>query len=101
MTFRPFLIAAVCALLWEEFAAPAILRTFGVPVGFGWRKDRYQNLNRTQHVWVYGVFMWGLGMFLFFVISPLGAKAPTRIFGALLIWLAGGMAARGLHRTES
>ena len=84
------------------FAAPAILRTFGVPVAFGvWRIDRSnQHLNRTQYVWACGVFRWGIGMFVFFTISRyldwrlLGDKfsrlSPMGIFGAFLAWIAAG-----------
>lgn len=92
---KNFLIAAASGLLWTNFVAPAILRTFGVPVAFGmWRVHRRnQNLSRTQYAWGLGVFMWGLGMFLFFVIfshlewRQLGVKNPMRIFGMLLSWL--------------
>lgn len=93
-----FVIAAACGLGWTNFAAPAILRTFGVPLAFGmWRIERRnQTLNRTQYVWALGVFTWGLGMFLFFVIlryldwKLLGANLPIRIFGTLLTWAAAG-----------
>ena len=92
--------------------APAILRTFGVPVAFGmWRVHRRnQNLSRTQYAWGLGMFMWGLGMFLFFLIfrylewGLVGGKNPMRIFGILLTWLllgwlVGVLTAR--HRQEA
>jgi len=93
-----FVIAAVCGSVWTNFAAPAILRTFGVPLAFGmWRIERRnQNLNRAQYVWAFGVFTWGLGLFLFFVIlryidwKLLGVNIPIRILGTLLSWSAAG-----------
>jgi hypothetical protein len=93
-----FLIAGACGAMWTGLVAPTILRTFGVPVAFGmWRINRRnQNLSRTQYVWGCGVFMWGLGMFLLFVISRyldwklLGVKIPIRIFWSLLTWLTAG-----------
>ena len=97
-----FLIATACGLLWIGFAAPAILRLFGLPVAFGaWRTDRRnQHLTKRQYVWVCGVFGWGVGMFLFFTISSyldwrlLGDKFShlsfLRISGEFLTWLAAG-----------
>ena len=84
------------------FAAPAILRTFGVPVASGmWRLDRRnQHLNKMQYVWGFGVFSWGLGMFLFFTVSryldwkllddKFSRLSPVRILFYFLIWLAAG-----------
>lgn len=93
-----FVIAAACGLVWTNFAAPAILRTVGIPLAFGmWRIERRnQTLNKAQYIWALGVFTWGLGMFLFFVIlrylawRVLGANIPVRIFGTLLTWSAAG-----------
>jgi hypothetical protein len=99
-----FLIAIACGLLWVGFAAPAILRTFGVPVAFGaWRIDRRnQHLKRTQYVWACGVFMWGLGMFVFSTIFRyldwrlLGDKfshlSAMRVLEEFLTWLVVGLA---------
>lgn len=107
---KNFLIAAASGLLWANFVAPAILRTLGVPVAFGmWRVHRRnQNLTRTQYAWGLGVFMWGLAMFLFFLIfSYLEWRLlgnPLRILGMLLTWsvlgwLVGVLGAR--HRQEA
>lgn len=91
-TVANFLIAAACGLVWTNFAAPGILRAFGVPVAFGmWRIERRnQSLNRTQYVWACGVFMWGLGMFLFFETLFYLVKTPLPTFRTLLTWLAAG-----------
>ncbi|HKW76694.1 MAG TPA: hypothetical protein VJN64_14280 [Terriglobales bacterium] len=97
-----FLIAIGCGLAWAGLVAPTLLRVFGLPVALGvWRLDRRnQHLSRTQYVWFFGVFTWGLGMFLFFTISRylewklLGDRSAnqhsTQIIGALLIWLLAG-----------
>jgi hypothetical protein len=96
------LIPMACAVLWMVFGAPAILRSFGLPVVPGtWRMDRSnQPLSTTQYVWAWGVFRCGIGMFLFFAISryldwrlrgdSFSRLSPKLIFGALLIWLAVG-----------
>jgi hypothetical protein len=65
------LIGLTLGLLWMGFAAPAILRAFGVPVAMGiWRIDRHnQHLSMSQFVWACGVFRWGVGMFSYFTIT--------------------------------
>jgi hypothetical protein len=102
IVLAPFLIAIVCGLLWMGVVAPAILRAFGVPVA-RWvlRLDRRnQHLSRTQYIWAFGVFQWGLGMFVFFTVSKylewrlLGDRfsylSPVRIMVWFLTWLAAG-----------
>src|SRR5690242_18699850 len=63
-----FLVAIGCSLLWMGLAAPAILRSFGVPISFGSRRidRRNKHLNKMHYLWGVGVFSFGLGMFLFF-----------------------------------
>jgi hypothetical protein len=102
IVLAPFLIAIVCGLLWMGVVAPAILRAFGVPVArWVWRLERRnQHLSRTQYIWAFGVFQWGLGMFVFFTVSKylewrlLGDRfsylSPVRIIVWFLTWLAVG-----------
>ena len=99
-----FFIAIVCGLLWMGVVAPAILRSFGVPVAIGARRiDRHnQHLSRTQYIWACGVFQWGVGMFVFFTLSKyldwrlLGDRfsylslTPVHMIVWLLSWLAAG-----------
>lgn len=97
-----FVLAIGCGLAWVGLVAPALLRAFGVPVAQGvWRLDRRnQHLSRTQYVWFFGVFAWGLGMFLFFTISRylewklLGDRSAfqhaTQLIMSLLVWLLSG-----------
>jgi uncharacterized membrane protein len=53
--------------LWTSVVAPAICRVLGVPMAFGiWRLDRKNSrLSRSQFLWCYGVFSFGMGIFLF------------------------------------
>ena len=102
MALATFLIAIVCGLLWMGVVAPAILRAFGVPVAISfWRLDRRnQHLSRTQYIWAFGVFSWGVGMFVFFTVSKylewrlLGDRfsylSPVHSIVGLLTWLAVG-----------
>jgi hypothetical protein len=93
-----FLIAIVSAACWIGLVAPAILRCFGVPIAFGlWRLDRRnQSLSKTQYVWAFGVFSWGLGMFFFSTVADylgrklLGATSPMHATVGLLMWLGAG-----------
>jgi hypothetical protein len=93
------LIAMACALSWMGIVAPAILHS--LPIDFGlWGVARRKFLGKTHYVWAFGVFSYGLGMFLFSMISKylewklLGDRfshtSPTHIIVGLLIWLAGG-----------
>ena len=61
------LIPIICALFWIGVVAPTILRSFGVPIAFGfWRLGRRnERLSKAQYVWAFGVFSWAGGMFLF------------------------------------
>jgi hypothetical protein len=97
----PF-IALLSAWLWTWFVAPAILRAFGVPMVSGqWRWNRRdKHLSKRQYVWGYGVFAWGTGMFLFFVLTDylswrmLGDRfsrpTPVRVALELVIFLGAG-----------
>lgn len=97
-----FLISVGCSLLWTGLAAPAILRSFGVPISFApWRIDnRNKHLNKIHYLWGVGVFSFGLGMFLFFTIwqylewKLLGQESPhpsaARVIVDLLLCLAAG-----------
>lgn len=94
-----FLSAIACVSLWVGVIAPAILRSFGVPMAFGvWRLDRRnQRLSRAQYIWAFGVLSWGLGIFLFSTVwkylewKLLGDRfsysSPARIVAGLLTWL--------------
>src|SRR5689334_17541178 len=96
------LVGVMCWLSWMGLVAPAILRTFGVPVAFGIRQlNRHnRNLTRMQYVVAWGIFAWGLGMFLFFVVHhylewkllgyAFSYQSPGRIIVGLLICLAAG-----------
>jgi FtsH-binding integral membrane protein len=61
------LVAVASLLLWHGVVAPAIMRLVGVPLRGGfWRTDlRNQHLSKGQYVWAFGIFTWGIGMFLF------------------------------------
>lgn len=94
------LIAIACLSLWIGVLAPAILRSFSVPIPFGlWRLDR-QEFTKVQYVWAFGVFSWGLGMFLFSTVwkylewKLLGDKfsyqSLAHILVGLLIWVLAG-----------
>jgi hypothetical protein len=93
-----FLVAIVSGVGWIGLVAPAILRSFGVPIAFGlWRLDRRnQSLSKTQYVWAFGVFSWGLGMFFFSTVADylgrelLGATSPIHIIAGLVICLGAG-----------
>lgn len=104
MTFAlVFLTAVACAWCWMGLIAPAILRSFGVPLAFGlWRLDRRnQNLSRSQYVWAFGVFSWGVGMFLFWTMAGYlqwrvlsdPSEYPTlrRTIGGVVIWFTTGL----------
>jgi len=97
MDFAILFIAAACGLLWIGVIAPAILRSLGFPIALGFRN---QHLSRTQYVWAVGVFSFGLGSFLFSIVSEylewkllgeqLSYPSPTHIIVGLVIWpLAG------------
>lgn len=98
-----FLGAIACGWLWVGLIAPAILRSFGVPIAFGmWRLDRRnQNLSKAQYVWAFGVFSWGLGMFLFSTVwkylewrllgDRFSYSISAQLIAGLLIWLLAGL----------
>lgn len=59
-----FLIAILGAWLWTGFAAPAVARSFGLPMVSGWRLDRCnRHLSKPDYVWGCGVFAVGTGLF--------------------------------------
>jgi hypothetical protein len=110
-----FVIAIALTLLWASLVAPAILRAFGLPVAYGKRWLDHRHLSRTQYVWACGVFEWGLGMFLFFIVYRylkgrlLGDRflypSPTNFVVGLLIWIAAGwvfgvISARNRHSAD-
>ena len=99
----PF-IAILPSLLWTWFVAPVVLRAFGVPMASGplWKSNRRsQHLSKRQYVWGFGVFAWGIGIFLFFALRDylswklMGDRFshPTaiRIILELIIFLGAGL----------
>jgi hypothetical protein len=102
MALGSFLVAVLGGLLWIGFVAPTILRALGVPMALGyWRLDRRnQRLTKWQYVWGFGVFSWGVGMFLFSAVwaylfsKPIfyGFSRPTltHLVSELVTWLAAG-----------
>ena len=63
------LIAILGAWVWASFVAPAIARSFGVPIASGWRLDRHnQHLRKLHYVWGCGAFAVGSGLFLFITL---------------------------------
>jgi hypothetical protein len=97
-----FLTAISCALLWVGLVAPALMRAVGIPLSGGlWRRARRnQHLSKGQYVWAYGIFSYGIGMFLFMTVldylqwklmgDAYMHRDAKHIFINLLIWLAGG-----------
>lgn len=101
VAFVRYLIPFCAALLWIGMLAPGILRIFGVPMISGfWRLDRLnQHLSKLQYVWGYGVFSFGIGMFMLSALMdyPKWGRTYERtpatvsdIALRLLIWLAAG-----------
>lgn len=102
MALGNFLLTILGGWLWMGFVASAILRAFGVPMAYGfWRLDRRnRHLGRWQYVWGFGVFSWGVGMFLFSAVwdgpfskpIPNGFSHPTvtHVVVGLAIWLTAG-----------
>jgi hypothetical protein len=77
------LIAILVAWLWAGFAAPAIVRNFGVPIVSGLRLARQnRHLYKPYYIWGCGVFAVGLGLFLLFTLRQylccllIAAKLP-------------------------
>lgn len=74
MVFLAILVgAAGSAVLWMSFLAPSIAHLFGAPLAFGfWRLDRKNShLSKTQFLWWFGVFTFGVGIFLYGAVFDL------------------------------
>ncbi len=106
MRFLGLMLGALAvAVLWMSLVAPSVARIFGVRLAFGlWRSyPKNQNLTRPQFVIGYGVFSWGVGMFLcFFTWDYLLWRFADDLWSgrhiqlehagrSLLIWLAIGL----------
>jgi hypothetical protein len=80
-----FLIAILSAWLWTSSVAPAISRSFGVPMASGWRLvRRNQHLGKLHYVWGCGVFAGASGLFFFITLRQwLYCKLMTGRFPAL------------------
>ena len=117
-SFTIIIGAIGCMSLWIGLIAPTILRGIGVPLAYGmWRLDRRnQHLTRSQYLWGFGVFSWGLGAFLYATTFDLLSwellgergyySTPLRIIVQLMIclvigWLVGVFGSPSRRKSEA
>ena len=82
--------AFICGALWTGLIAPALARVlFTVPLAYGWGRRvgrKNSSLSRRQVVFAFGVFDWGLGMFLLLIVQKFLERALEGKGGPELGW---------------
>jgi hypothetical protein len=63
-----FLVGFVAAFVWFALVAPLIARACGVPLPFGLAWRRQQGLSLKQRVIAFGIWQYGIAMFLYFEV---------------------------------